>query len=147
ENLTGTLDYPQQELRISRQPLAANGAHVLPLTADRGVPVIDVDVAGVALKVDVDSGSPALLTVPWSWSPKLAFTAPPRVVGKGRTTSNDFEVRGAELRGELRVAGFAERSPRVDLVDIFPVANLGSRFLRQYAVTFDLKNRRLALAR
>ena len=33
------------------------------------------------------------------------------------------------------------------LVEFFPVANLGSQFLRQHAVTFDLANQRMALAR
>jgi hypothetical protein len=101
----------------------------------------------VPLKVDVDTGSPALLTVPAPWSSKLSFVGPLKVVGKGRTVSNEFEIRGADLRGELRVAGYARPAPRVDVVDLFPVANLGSRFLRDYAVTFDLANRRLALSR
>jgi len=47
--------------------------------------------------------------------------------------------------GEIRVAGYAQSHPRVDIVDLFPVANLGSRFLRQYTVTFDLANKRMAL--
>jgi hypothetical protein len=145
--LTATLDYPKGELRLNREPLGANDAHVVAFTAERGIPAIDVDVAGVTMRVDVDTGSPAVLSVPSSWSTKLTFTGAPRVVGKGRTGANEFEIRAAELRGDLRVAGFAETSPRVDLVDLFPVANLGSRFLRQYAVTFDLVNHRMALAR
>lgn len=36
---------------------------------------------------------------------------------------------------------------RVDVVDLSPVANLGAQFLRQYTVTFDLANHRMALAR
>ena len=38
-------------------------------------------------------------------------------------------------------------APRVDLVDLFPVAQLGSRDLRDYAVSFDMANRRLGLER
>jgi CubicO group peptidase (beta-lactamase class C family) len=145
--LTATLDYPRQQLRLGRQPVAQAAPHVVPFTVEHGIPVIEVDAGGVSLKADVDTGSPAVLTVPSSWSTKLTFTGAPRVVGKARTVSNEFEVRGADLAGELRVAGFAQRSPRIDLVDLFPVANLGSRFLQEYAVTFDLPNRRLLLAR
>src|SRR5262249_32867386 len=133
------------ELRLSRQPLAAGDTHVIAYTVEHGVPVIDIQAGGVAMKVDVDSGSPAILSVPAAWATKLTFTSAPRVVGKGRTVTNEFEIRAADLRGDLEVAGFTMPSPRVDIVDHFPVANLGSRFLRQYAVTFDVANHLMAL--
>lgn len=145
--LTATLDYPRQELRLGRQPLDAHAAHVIAFRTERGIPVIDLDVAGVAVTVDVDTGSPAVLSVSPAVAAKLAFTGAPQVVGTGRTTANTFEIRAADLRGELHVAGFAQAGPRVDIVDAFPVANLGSQFLRQYAVTFDLANQRMALVR
>lgn len=109
--------------------------------------MIDLDVAGVAIAVDVDTGSRAVLSVPPAVAAKLSFTGAPTVAGKGRTTANTFEIRAADLRGELRIAGFTQAGPRVDIVDAFPVANLGARFLRQYAVTFDLANQRMVLAR
>ena len=40
-----------------------------------------------------------------------------------------------------------QSAARMSFVDVFPVANLGSRFLQDYAVTFDLQNRRMMLAR
>jgi hypothetical protein len=45
------------------------------------------------------------------------------------------------------VAGFAMTAPRVDIVDLFPVANIGGRLLRHYVVTFDTANKRMSLAR
>lgn len=98
------------------------------------------------MKVDVDTGSPALLTVPAKWAAALPLDGTPTVT-KGRTVSNEFEIRTQPLRGEIRVAGFPHAQPRIDVVEIFPVANLGSQFLRQYAVAFDLANHKLALAR
>jgi len=145
--LTATLDYPRLQLRLERRPLAAGDPHVVAFTSEHGVPVIELQLAGAAMTVDVDSGSPALLSVPASWASRLAFAAEPRVVGKGRTANNEFEIRAAELRGDLVVAGFTQASPTVNVVDHFPVANLGSQFLRQYAVSFDMANRRIALTR
>jgi D-alanyl-D-alanine carboxypeptidase len=145
-NLTATLDYRKHELRLSRRPLAPGDAHVVAFTAERGVPVIDIEVAGAAMKVDVDTGSPAVLSVPSSWATALRFAGQP-TTRKGRTATNEFEIRTAELRDDIRVAGFTQASPRVDVVDLFPVANLGAQFLRQYTVTFDLANHRMALAR
>ena len=145
--LTATLDYPRLQLRLDRRPVAATDPHAVAFAIEHGIPVIELDAGGVPLRVDVDTGSPAALSIPAAWSGKLAFASAPRVVGKGRTVSNELEIRGAELRGELRVAGFAQPSPRIDMNDVFPVANLGARFLGQYAVTFDLANKRMALAR
>jgi CubicO group peptidase (beta-lactamase class C family) len=143
--LTATLDYGKRELRLNRKPLDAGGAHTVAYTTPRGIPVIDIDVAGAPMTVDVDTGSPAALTIPASWAAKVPLNGEPVVVGKGRTISNEFEIRAADLRGDLRVAGFTRTAPRVDIVDLFPVANLGSRFLRDYVVTFDVANQRMAL--
>jgi Aspartyl protease len=143
--LTATLDYPKSQLRLSLQPLPASAPHVVAFTAGRGVPQIAVDIAGSSRTVDVDTGSPALLSIPSEWMKSIPFSGEAVVVGHGRTVTNEFEIRAAELKGELRVAGYSESNPRVDIVDLFPVANLGSRFLRQYAVTFDMANNRLAL--
>jgi CubicO group peptidase (beta-lactamase class C family) len=143
--LTVTLDYPRQELRLGIEPLPAHGTHVVSFTAEHGVPQIEIDVAGVTTKVDIDSGSPALVNLVSTAG--LSFNGEPRVVGRGRTASNEFEIRAGELRGDIRVAGWTQSNPMVDLVDIFPVSNLGSRFLRQYVVTFDLANGRMELAK
>lgn len=144
--LTVTIDYPRMELRVTRDALAA-GAHVVPYTLERGIPTIAVETDGTPLTVDVDTGSPAMLTVPSAWASRLKLAGEPRVVGRGRTAANEFEIRAADLAGDLRVAGWTLTRPRVDLVDIFPVANLGSGILRDYALTFDLAQGRLALER
>ena len=47
----------------------------------------------------------------------------------------------------MRVAGYTVANPAVDIVDLFPVANLGSRFWKDYVVTFDMKNKRLGLTK
>ena len=142
--MTVTLDYPKKELRISSAPLPATGEHVIPFTLDRGIPVIEVDAAGTKLKADVDTGSPAVLSIPTSWAAKLPL-GEQKVVGHGRTSVNEFEIRAAELKGDLQVAGYSAPAARIDIVDLFPVANLGSRFLRDYAVTFDTANNRMML--
>ena len=63
-NLSATLDYQKPELRLSRESLPADGPHVLSFRTPHGIPVINVTVAGRPAEVDVDSGSPTLLTVP-----------------------------------------------------------------------------------
>ena len=145
--LTVTLDFRKPELRLTAQPLPPGEPHVVAFTSERGVPVIDIDVAGTPMKVDVDTGSPALLSVPTEWSKRLTLAGEPHVVGHGRTAANEFDILGADLKGDIHVAGYTVSSPAVDIVDLFPVANLGSRFWKDYVVTFDMKNKRLGLTR
>jgi CubicO group peptidase (beta-lactamase class C family)/predicted aspartyl protease len=143
--LTATLDYSKQQLRLSHKPLPLGGAHVIEFSTNRGVPQIEINAAGTTLRADVDTGSPALVTVPSSTA--VPLRGEPRVVGEGRTATNEFEIRAAELAGDLDVAGWSHPNPTIDIVDLFPVASVGSRLLRQYVVTFDLPRKRLALER
>lgn len=141
--LTATIDYPKKELRLSREALPASGEHVTRFTLARGIPQISINLAGREAVVDVDSGSPALVTI--TGREGLQYNGEPRVVGRARTSSNEFEIKGAELRGDLQVVGWKVTAPQVDIVDIFPHGHIGSRFLRQYAVVFDMVNQRVAL--
>ena len=143
--LSVTIDHPKRELRLTLTPLPENGEHVIPFTRDHGIPTIEVTAGDAKFRAHVDTGSPAFLSV--APETKLAFKGEPRVVGRGRTANDEFEIRAAELDGEVRIAGWSAPNPMVDIAAIFPIANVGSRFLSQYAVTFDLGNSRLGLAK
>jgi hypothetical protein len=47
------------------------------------------------------------------------------------------------MKGEVHVGAITLTDPRVDFVDLFPNANLGFRFLKDYVVTFDPANHRV----
>jgi predicted aspartyl protease len=141
--LTATLDYPNQELRLSREALPRNGEHVLPFATERDVPQVKVYAAGVTLLADVDTGGPSTLTVPSDT--ELPFHNEPEVVRQRRTTNSRFDVRAATLAGELRLAGWSVPNPIVEVVEGLPVASVGAALLRDYVLTFDLVNKRLAL--
>jgi CubicO group peptidase (beta-lactamase class C family) len=143
--VTVQLDYPTRRLRLSNLALPRHGAHIVELRRSNGVPQIAVDAAGKTIWADVDSGGPALLTVPRRL--QLPLLEKPRVVGRGRTATNEFEIRAARLAGDLSVAGWTSRRPTIHIVDLFPTASIGAALLRRYAVTFDLPHSRLELAR
>lgn len=146
-SLLVTFDYPRQKIIISGGKLPANDPHVLKYRAEHGIPNIDVDVAGTKVSMDIDAGSPALLTVPLSVAKSLPLDAEPRVVGHARTVSNEFDIYGATLKGEAHVGEVTVTNPQLDFVEIFPVGNIGSRFLSQYAVTFDPENHLVRFAK
>jgi hypothetical protein len=139
---TVTLDYPKRELRLSRERLAATGDHVVSFTTPHGVPQINVSVAGKTVPADIDTGSPALFSAPSSLNPP--FRDQPRITGKGQSITGTFDISSADLNGALVIAGWSTPHPTLDIADRFPGANVGSRFLRGYAVTFDLPAKRVA---
>lgn len=137
-------DYPNARLEIDGGALPpADGAKVLIYTAEHGVPTIEVDVAGVKVKSDIDSGSPALVSLPLALAKSLPLAEEPRVMGHGRTVGNEFDIYGAPLKGDLHVGAITITNPMVDFVEIFPVGNVGFRFLKDLVVTFDPANHRV----
>ncbi|HEV7427309.1 MAG TPA: serine hydrolase [Thermoanaerobaculia bacterium] len=144
KSLIVTFDYPNSRFNVDGGALpAADGAKILTYNIEHGVPNIDIDVAGHKVKTDIDSGSPALLSMPLSLAKSLPLASEPQVVGHGRTVGNEFDIYSAPMKGEAHIGGITLTDPRVDFVDLFPVANLGFRFLKDYVVTFDPANHRV----
>jgi CubicO group peptidase (beta-lactamase class C family) len=143
-SLIVTFAYPNKRFEVDGGGLpAADGANVLTYNVEHGVPNIEVDVAGQKVKTDIDSGSPALLSLPLSLAKSLPLASEPQVVGHGRTPANEFDIYSAPMNGEAHIGAITLTNPRLDFVDIFPVGNLGFRFLKDYVVTFDPANHRV----
>jgi hypothetical protein len=146
ENCLLTLDYPANRLRIDRGELPPpNGKDVLAFTRRHGIPAVQLQVDSLWLDADVDAGSPGGFTLPASLEAKLAFASAPKVIGHGRTIGNDFEIRAGEIKGTVRLGGYEFPGATVGLQPVFPMANVGSRVLRDFRVTFDQKNGRMKL--
>jgi predicted aspartyl protease len=145
QDLLLTLDYPKNELRLERGALPeADGKQVLTLSKGRGVPAFELMIGGRKVMTDIDAGSPALLTVPLAVAKELPLVGEMEVVGQGRTISGPFEILAAEVKGDVTIGPRTLHDPRIDIVERFPTANIGYRFLRDYAVTFDARNGRVA---
>ncbi len=143
-----TLDYPGLRMKLASGELpAANGADVIDFHAERGIPSITIRVADREVEADVDAGAMGGISLPDALAAKLPLAEPPRVVGHARTVSNEFDIRAAELNGNVMIGGVTLERPRVEFQPFFPMANVGSRVLRDFALTFDQKNHRLKLAR
>ena len=143
-----TLDYPAEQVRLRPGTLPeANGADILDYRERHGIPSTTIRVAGREMEADVDAGSMGGIILPESEMGSLPLASKPVVVGTGRTVSNTFEIRAADLDGDVTIGGITLRHPKLEFQPVFPNANVGSRVLRDYAITFDQKNRRLRLTR
>ena len=143
-----TLDYPGNRVKIERGELpAANGRDVLAFGLERGVPSVRLQVDSLWVNADVDAGSMGGFSLPASFADRLPLASAPRVVGRARTVSNEFEITAAELRGTVRLGANEFPGPTISFQPAFPMANVGSRVLRDFAITFDQKHRRMRLKR
>jgi len=143
-----TLDYPADQVRLRPGALPkANGADILDYRDRRGIPTLTIRVAGREMEADVDAGSMGGIILPESEMGSLPLASKPVVVGTARTVSNTFEIRAAELDGDVTFGGITLRRPTLEFQPVFPNASVGSRVLREYAITFDQKNHRLRLVR
>jgi CubicO group peptidase (beta-lactamase class C family) len=143
-----TLDYPANVVRLTRGELPpANGRDVLAFTRERGIPMARISVAGHEMEADVDSGFMGGISLPEAEAKRLPLAVPPKVVGRGRTLGNTFEIKAAPLDGNVAIGAVVIERPMVDFQPVFPMANVGARILRDLAVTFDQKNNRMRVAK
>ncbi len=143
-----TLDYPGNRVRMENGELPpADGRDVIAFTTDHGIPTVRLQVDSLWVDADVDAGSPGGFTMPQSMAAKLPLSSAPRVVGHARTASNEFEITAAELKGSVRLGGHTFPGATIGFQPLFPMANVGSRVLREFRVTFDQKNGRMRLSR
>jgi aspartyl protease len=144
-----TLDYPAQRVRIEKGELPpADGREVLGFENPFGIPQIRLKVGDLEVEADVDSGNTrGELVLPASYIGKVSLDGEPKVVGRGRTGFNEFEIKQAPLQGAVWIGSQSVERPLVDFVEIFPHGNLGAAFLRRFAVTIDQKNHRIRFRR
>ncbi len=143
-----TLDYPNKKVRIEEGNLSeANGKDVLNFENPRGIPIIEANIGNQAVKAQIDSGnSNGGFILPTALVEKLQFASEPRVVGTAQTVSSTFEIKEVKLKDAIRFGAFVFAEPSVT----YPspsIPNIGARILRDFALTFDQKNKRLKLTR
>jgi CubicO group peptidase (beta-lactamase class C family)/predicted aspartyl protease len=143
-----TLDYPASTVRMARGELPpANGRDVLGFTRERGVPTARITVAGREMDADVDSGFMGGVSLPEAEAGRLPLSMPPKVVGRGRTLGNTFEIKAAPLDGDVGIGAILIERPTVEFQPVFPTAGIGARVLGDLAITFDQKNNRMRVAK
>jgi len=140
-----TLDYPRQRLMLATGALKPDaGKTVVSFTMPHDVPTVDLSVGSRTIEAHVDSRGLGL-SFPEKFAEGLKFASDPIVLGRGRTVSNEFEIKGAQLAGDVRLGQYTFPNPFVEINPILPVGNFGAIPLQNFAVTFDQKNLLLRL--
>ena len=144
-----TLDYPGKRVRLNRGELpAANGADILSFEMPYGIPEVEMEIGKLKVKTHIDSGNMVGgFLVQASLVEKLNFAAPPVTVGKARTISNEIEIKEVRLTDTIKLGRFEFPQPTITYPAIVEEANIGSKILGEFALTFDQKNKRIKLRR
>lgn len=143
-----TLDYPAMQVSLARGALPApNGADILSFEIENRIPVIEVAIGKIKVRAHIDSGNfVAGFILPEEIVEQLQLISEPVTVGRARSVSNQIEIKQAQLRDTIQIGRFDY--PQATIT--FPAlsdTNIGLKILREFALTFDQKNRRLKLER
>jgi len=150
-----TLDFPGRRVSFESSELPQQDGETIAYSADEehdyGV-TVTLSLAGIPVKAHLDTGSPALVTLLNKLQKKLPLKGKPHVVGMARTPQGEAEVRMAVLDGVLKLGKHDWTRPRIDFADLGPMleydaGNIGSRLLKEFAVTIDQKNHRVRFRR
>ena len=144
-----TFDYPRGRLRFETGALpSADGRRVLACeTSEGGGLVVPITVAEKTRQAVLDTGASAALILPEALESELPWKEPPAVrglaTGPARGTA---PFREGTLTDNVRLGAWTIANPAVAL-GRGERTLLGSGLLEQFAVTVDVKNARLRLAR
>jgi hypothetical protein len=143
-----TLDYPAMQVRLAKGSLpVANGADILSFEIENRVPVIELAIGKLRMKAHIDSGNfVAGFILPEEIVEQLPLLSPPVIVGRARSVSNQIEIKQAQLRDTIHIGSFDY--PQATIA--FPAlsnTNIGFKVLREFALTFDQKNKRMKFER
>lgn len=140
-----TLDYPGGRLVVGNGTVArTQDGTTVPFRAPDGVPVVDLVVGSGTVPAVIDSRGSGL-ALPASMAARLKLAGEPVIIGRGRTISGEFEIRGADLAESVLLGGYLFQHPFVVFHPEFPVGNVGGVVLRFFVVTFDQRNKLLRL--
>lgn len=143
-----TLDFPAKRVRFQKGALPEpDGASVLSFDAERGIPVVDLTVGRQKVRAHIDTGNMGGFMLPEAVVEKMTLDSEPRVLGRARTVVGEFEIKEARLKESIKIGRYDYPNPSVVFPAVSDEANIGSRVLADYAVTFDQANRRVRFVR
>jgi len=133
-----TLDYGNARARFGGPGLSEG----LPVTFDRGIPLLPIEVAGQKFRVPFDSGNGAAgLFLDEAIARGLPLAGEPVARGTARTSFGDFAVMEAPLTISVTVGGTPLSLNAIGWPSPRPGGNLGSKAMAGLSVTFDHKSK------
>jgi len=132
-----TLDYPGRRMILRSGTLAeeADGT-VLPFRVSEGVPIAKVQIDDLSVDAQIDSGGTGL-SLPEAMAARVKFQSAPVDFGIAESLTTLFFLKAARLQADVRFGPYVYRNAFVEINSAFPVVNIGSTPLKNFAITFD----------
>jgi hypothetical protein len=143
-----TIDYADGRLIVARGALpTADGTTVLDYIPGPGGAVqVPMQIGDVETVVNLDTGAARVgLALPPRKLAQVATRGEPRVIGRARTISQDFDVSSVDLAATVKVGALVLPITVVTFPSPDPVGVIGSAALRTIAITIDQQHRRVRM--
>ncbi|MBS1804031.1 MAG: aspartyl protease family protein [Acidobacteria bacterium] len=132
-----TLDFPGRRMILSSGTLAERaGGSLVPFQVSDGVPIAAVQIDGVNVDAQIDSGGTGL-SLPETVAERMRFESAPVEYGIAESLTTRYSLKAARLRPDVRFGSFVFRKAFVEINSAFPVVNIGSTPLKNFVITFD----------
>jgi predicted aspartyl protease len=132
-----TLDYPGRRMILSSGLLAEQAdSAVMPFRTVDGVPIAKLEIDGVSLDAQIDSGGNGL-SLPDVVADRLKFHSAPVEYGTAESLTTRFSLRAARLQSDVQFGAYVFRKAFVEINSAFPQVNIGSTPLKNFVITFD----------
>ncbi len=141
-----TVDFSARRLSLASESLPpANGVDVFDYCSAGGKPSLTLEVEGERFCVNLDTGSPALISLPLAAAESLPLASPPSVRGQARLVGAEATLWSAPLEVDLRIGDIVLHRPELTFMETKGDGNLGQMLLRNMILTLDHANSRLTL--
>jgi predicted aspartyl protease len=132
-----TLDYPGRKMVLTSGTLPEHVAgFTMPFRIQNGVPVAQVQLGGLSVDAQIDSGGSGL-SLPDAIADQTKFETTPVEYGTAESLATRFSLRAGRLQTDVRFGGYVFKKAFVEINSAFPLVNVGSTPLRNFAITFD----------
>ena len=145
DGLLVSYDYPAGQMHFLRNELpAADGKTVFDWPRGQRKPSVVMDVAGEAIRVDIDSGSQGTFTLAQKNVGKLAWLEAPVERNPIKLVDTEYKAWRGRLKGTISFGQFSFENPSLAYHE-GPFNNVGYPVLKDFVFTIDPANRRFEL--
>lgn len=136
EDYLMTLDYPRRRLVLSAGVLTDTGGGLLPFHMEDGIPIVTLQIEQMSVDAQIDTGGTGL-SLPDAIAERLSFESPPAEFAIAESLATRFRLKAARLKPDVRFGSYVFRDAFVEINSAFPIVNIGSTPLSNFAITFD----------
>ncbi|MEP5612671.1 MAG: aspartyl protease family protein [Cyclobacteriaceae bacterium] len=145
EDYLMTFDFKNRKLILEKKNLNSKGKNVVKYNSENSIIALHSKIGNLSLSMDMDTGSPDFISVPYELANQLSFESEPVEAGKIRLIDSEMTIYSAKLKDDVQIGSIKLESPNIKLTDFQGHGNIGMGFLMQYDVKIDQKNKLVEL--